>query len=100
MFLIHKESEGAIDWWGKIGGWNIKHPVYTWYENNEKMTDHIIEENNNLLKFAKEKNLKWETYCEEWWLEKFGKEETTQVGRPPPLEYNINKISVIYTEIT
>ena len=100
LFLIHKESQGAIDWWEKIGGWNIKYPVYTWYENNEKITRQIIEENNSLLRFAKEKNLKWETYCEEWWLEKFGREEITQTNRPPAVEYNVNKISVIYTEIT
>jgi len=99
LFLIHKESQGAIDWWEKIGGWNIKYPVYTWYENNEKMTKQIVEENNNLLRFAKEKNLKWETYCEEWWLEKFGREEITQTNRPPAVEYNLNKISVIYTKI-
>jgi hypothetical protein len=99
ILLIHKESKGAINWWKKIGGWNIKHPIYTWYENDEKMAEQILEENNNLLRFAKEKNLEWETYCEEWWLEKFGKEETTQAGRPSHLEYDVNKISVIYTKI-
>ena len=99
MFLIHKESQGAVDWWLKRGGWEIEHPVYTWYENTERMTEQVIEENNNLLKFAKEKNLTWETYHEGWWLERFGKEETTEANRPPSREYEANKISVIYTEI-
>jgi hypothetical protein len=99
MFLIHKESQGSVDWWLKRGGWDIKHPVYTWYENTERLTQQVVEENNNLLKFAEDKNLKWDTYCEGWWLEKFGKEETTEPSRPPLYEYQTNKISVIYTEI-
>ena len=99
MFLIYKESQSAVDWWLKRGGWEIEHPVYTWYENTDKMTKQVIEENNNLLKFAEEKNLAWETYHEGWWLERFVKEETTEAYRPPSREYEANKISVIYTEI-
>jgi hypothetical protein len=99
LLLIHKESQGAVDWWLKRGGWNIKHPVYTWYENTDRLTEQIIKENTSLLKFAQEKDLQWETYSEDWWLERFGKEETTQVKMPPRHEYEANPISVIYTEI-
>ena len=99
LFLIHKESQGSVDWWLKRGGWDIKHPVYSWYENTNRMTEQVIKENNNLLKFAKEKNLSWEKYHEDWWQEKFGVTETTQPNRPPRHEYETNPISVIYTKI-
>jgi len=100
LFLIYKESQGAVDWWLKRGGWDIKHPVYSWYENTERLTEKVIEENNNLLKFAQEKNLVWEEYHEDWWEERFGVKEVTQFGRPPRREYQTNKILVIYKEIT
>ena len=99
LCLIHKGSTESVRWWLRRGGWEIKHPVYTWYENTDRMTEQIIKENNNLLKFAKDKNLRWETYHEGWWEEKFGVAETTQSDRPPQHEYEANPISVIYTEI-
>jgi hypothetical protein len=99
IFLIYKPTDLAIKWWFKRGGWSISHPVYTWYKDDETIKQQINEENNNLLKFAEEKNLKWEVYHEGWWLEKFGREEKQYPNRPPKLEYDNNNISVIYTKI-
>jgi len=99
LFLIYKESKSSVNWWLERGGWDIEHPVYTWYENTERLTQQITEENNNLLDFASKKNLVWEPYTEEWWQSKFGKPETSHPYRPPRREYQFNKISVIYTII-
>jgi hypothetical protein len=99
LFLLYKDSEISRDWWLERGGWDIHHPVYTWYENNERLFQQIQIENENLLKFAKDKGLEWEQYNEEWFLSKFGKKEKLYRFRPPPKEY-INKIFVIYTKIS
>lgn len=97
LFLIYKDSELAKNWWLDRGGWNIDHPNYTWYENTEKLSTQIQIENTNLLNFAKDKNLIWEPYDENYWREKFGKEENQHKFRPP---IGIKgEILVIYTKI-
>lgn len=98
LFLLYKDSDTARDWWFERGGWEIHHPVYTWYKDNDRMYEQIQIENNNLLDFAQRKNLKWEPYNEEWWLKQFGKKEKTFRFRPPVKEY-LDKINVIYTKI-
>jgi hypothetical protein len=99
LFLLYKNSQTSRDWWFERGGWNIHHPVYTWYENDERLFEQIKIENTNLLNFAEEKGLEWETYNEEWWQLRFGKKEKEFRFRPPVKEY-LNQISVIYTKIT
>lgn len=100
LCLIHKGSTESVRWWLRRGGWNIKHPVYTWYKDTERLTQQIIIENEALLKFASEKNLKWDVYDEDWWMRRFGRLEVTEQGRPPIKEYTNSPISIIYTEIT
>lgn len=99
LFLLYKDSETARDWWFERGGWSIHHPVYTWYENDDRMYQQIKIENTNLLKFAENKGLTWEPYSEDWWQQRFGKKEKQYRFRPPVKEY-LDKISVIYTKIT
>jgi hypothetical protein len=99
LFLLYKNSQTSRDWWFERGGWNIHHPVYTWYENDERLFEQIKIENTNLLNFVEEKGLEWQTYSEEWWQLKFGKKEKEFRFRPPVKEY-LNQISVIYTKIT
>jgi hypothetical protein len=98
FFLMYKETEIARDWWLERGGWDIHHPVYTWYKDTERLTAQIEIENNNLLEFTKRKGLEWKPYNEEWWQEEFGKKEKTYRFRPPVKEY-LDKIFVIYTTI-
>lgn len=98
LFLLYKNSQTARDWWFERGGWTIHHPVYTWYENDERLFEQIKIENTNLLNFAEEKGLEWQTYSEEWWQKRFGKKEKQFRFRPPVKEY-LGTISVIYTKI-
>lgn len=99
LCLIHKSSQESVSWWLRRGGWDIKHPDYTWYENTERLKKQVTIENAALLKFAAEKNLTWDTYNEEWWVSKFGKAEETELDRPPKKMYDDSPISIIYTEI-
>ncbi len=59
MILIHRDSEPAHEWWHKMGGWDIQHPSYTWYENSEKLLNQIKKENNSILEFADRKKIQW-----------------------------------------
>lgn len=99
LFLLYKNSQLSRDWWFERGGWSIHHPVYTWYENDDRLFEQIKIENTNLLNFAEEKGLIWQTYSEDWWKQRFGEKEKQYRFRPPVKEY-LNKISVIYTKIT
>ena len=56
LILVYNGTDIAFKWWHYVGGWDISFPTYTWYENDQRMYDKIVEENNCLLKFA-EKHL-------------------------------------------
>jgi hypothetical protein len=62
LLLIWRDPEVSRDWWYSMGGWNINYPVYTWYDNPERMWIKIQEESNNILDFAQRKNIKWHDY--------------------------------------
>jgi hypothetical protein len=64
LFLILREPEPARDWWYSMGGWNIKHPIYTWYEDDKKMWEQIQEEYRLTKEFGEKINAKWYNYDE------------------------------------
>jgi hypothetical protein len=53
LILVYNGNDVAFKWWHYVGGWDISFPSYTWYENDQRMYDKILEENHYLLKFAK-----------------------------------------------
>jgi hypothetical protein len=58
IILVWAPDESCFDWWSHLGGWNIAFPVYTWYNDNDRMQRQIRLENAFILKFIFEKNLK------------------------------------------
>lgn len=62
MLLIWRDPKAAENWWYSMGGWNIQYPVYTWYENPNRMAEKIKEENDLILKFAEKHNIDWWDY--------------------------------------
>jgi hypothetical protein len=44
-------------WWHKCGGWGMLFPKYTWYDNDSRMLEKIIEENSKILKFNRDKHV-------------------------------------------
>jgi hypothetical protein len=59
MLLIWRDHEAAEKWWYSMGGWDIKYPVYTWYEGPERMKEKIKEESDLVLDFATKHNIEW-----------------------------------------
>ena len=71
MILMYRDSDIAEDWWYRMGGWDIQHPPYTWYETPEKLSKHIREENKLILDFAERKNIQWYDFdCYGQWMTK------------------------------
>jgi hypothetical protein len=98
MFLIYRPTKDSLKWWRRRGGWNIQHPVYTWYKDDATMEEKITEENNRILDFAERKNLEWKIYDENWWFDEFGRHELVLPNRPTPKKVD-EEIKVIYTDI-
>jgi len=51
ILTVYLPDDVCFDWWKVIGGWNIHYPVYTWYENDDRMRDRIKEENAHITRF-------------------------------------------------
>jgi hypothetical protein len=99
ILLIWREPDAAKNWWYKMGGWNIKHPVYTWYENDERMWNQIQEEARLVKEFGDSKNVDWHDYDnDDSWLEKqFGKARKRGVSANPNFE-DVIKIGYLKIE--
>jgi hypothetical protein len=62
LLLVWRDPEVSRTKWYSMGGWDINYPVYTWYDNPERMWIKIQEEANNIWDFAQRKNIEWHNY--------------------------------------
>jgi hypothetical protein len=53
IILVYNGDDTAFKWWHFVGGWDISFPTYTWYNNDQRMYEKILEENHYLLNFAR-----------------------------------------------
>lgn len=53
IILVYNGDDVAFKWWHFVGGWDISFPTYTWYNNDQRMYEKILEENHYLLNFAR-----------------------------------------------
>jgi hypothetical protein len=53
FILVYNGNEVAFKWWHFVGGWDISFPTYTWYNNDSRMYEKILEENQDMLTFAR-----------------------------------------------
>lgn len=53
FLLVWREDNDCFDWWMEAGGFNIKYPNYSWYQNEERMRQQIALENKEILQFSK-----------------------------------------------
>lgn len=74
LMLVWRDANAADEWWHTMGGWNIKHPVYDWYVDDERMHKQIVIESDNIWNFGQEKGVEWLDYDAEdsWITKKFG----------------------------
>jgi len=53
IIMIYNGDAIAFKWWHFVGGWDISFPTYTWYQNDARMYEKILEENRDMIAFAK-----------------------------------------------
>jgi len=44
----------CLDWWRRAGGFEITYPNYQYYENFDKMWQHIQKQNTDIMQFIKD----------------------------------------------
>ena len=84
MLLVSQNPRKSKEWWDFVGGWDIKHPNYDWYENDERMIKQIIEEENNITNYVNAHNMKW---TDANWIKRRVMADTIQ------FDYNLNCFS-------
>ena len=53
FLLVYRTNRQCLDWWQKSGGFRIRFPDYTWYEDSGNMAEQIALDNNGITAFAK-----------------------------------------------
>jgi hypothetical protein len=98
LFLIWRDPVVSRDWWYQMGGWDIKHPVYDWYEGPERLWNQIQEETRLIEEFAAKKGITWYDYdMKDTWLSKhFGLSKIREVSASPKFK---DTIKVAYLKI-
>ena len=59
IILVYRPDMTSYAWWHEAGGFQIKYPDYSSYEDSTKMLSAIVEQNKLILKFARKHNAKW-----------------------------------------
>jgi hypothetical protein len=91
LMLIYRDPKTAKDWWYQRGGWDIQHPVYTWYQNDQRMWQQIQQESELIWAFGQSKNVEWLDWDhEDSWIEKkLGKKQQSILFANPNFDDTI-----------
>lgn len=71
IMLVYRDNAASFKWWKEAGGFDIKYPSYTAYQNDVIMTREIDWQNSAIKQFAQERNLQWDSFNSEWIKENF-----------------------------
>jgi hypothetical protein len=82
VMLVYRPDLPSYTWWHEAGGFNIKYPDYTWYENSTKMMSEIAVQNKKILEFAHKHDLTWNYFTSKWVKQNFG--QTTEIKQTWP----------------
>jgi len=66
IMLVYRDNSASFTWWKEAGGWNIKYPSYTAYQNDAIMTREIAWQNSAIINFAKQHGLLWNNFDSNW----------------------------------
>lgn len=72
VMLVYRPDLTSYAWWHQAGGFEIKYPSYTWYENSSKMLREIQIQNQAILDYAFEVESPWAQFTPKWQTEHFG----------------------------
>lgn len=80
ILLVWREADKSRDWWYGMGGWNINHPNYDWYQNDTRMWEKIQEETILIKEFGDKHNVTWIDYdVDDNWILKLYPDPVTKV---------------------
>lgn len=51
IIMVYRNDYECIEWWKEAGGFSIDYPDYWWYQNMDRMFDHIQKQNSGIMRF-------------------------------------------------
>lgn len=72
IMLVYRPDAISHAWWHEAGGFNIKYPDYSYYENSTKMLCHIQQQNQAMLEWSIKNDLTWSAFTPTWVKNTFG----------------------------
>jgi hypothetical protein len=88
VVLVHRENDACLGWWVRCGHFNIQYPNYQYYENLEKMAQHIDAQNADIVSA-------WNTHTGKLPANNIELAEMLQIASPPEEYYQDYKKSDI-----
>jgi hypothetical protein len=72
IMMVYRPDMSSYAWWHEAGGFQIKYPNYTSYQNSGMMLSEIMKQNSCILEFGMLNKCKWEYFTTEWIFNNFG----------------------------
>ena len=72
IMMVYRPDMSSYAWWHEAGGFQIKYPSYTSYQNSAIMMSEIMKQNSQILKFGMINKCKWEYFTSTWINENIG----------------------------
>jgi hypothetical protein len=72
IIMVYRPDMSSYAWWHEAGGFQIKYPNYTSYQNSAIMMSEIMKQNSEILKFGMINKCKWEYFTPTWINKNFG----------------------------
>jgi hypothetical protein len=72
IMLVYRPDMSSYAWWHEAGGFQIKYPSYTAYQNSSTMLAEIVEQNRLILDFAYQHQAVWNYFTTTWVEQTFG----------------------------
>jgi hypothetical protein len=74
IILVYRPELISLEWWLGAGGFNIKYPNYSAYQNEDIMLKHMRRCNKAMLDFSSNYQVKWSHFTNDWICETFGQQ--------------------------
>lgn len=71
IIMIYRPDMSSYAWWHEAGGFQIKYPNYTSYQNSAIMMSEIMRQNSEILNFGMINKCKWEYFTSDWIWDNF-----------------------------
>jgi hypothetical protein len=74
IMMVYRPDMISYAWWHEAGGFQIKYPNYTSYQNSAIMMSEIMKQNSEILNFGMLNECKWEYFTSSWIKNNFNQE--------------------------